>query len=89
MEKIKRINLFQTDFKAFLKDKDNYYIDKSALLKELISIDNSEFVSSLILRPRRFGKSLNQSMIKYFFDNKEAENKYLFDNLAVSKDKDF
>ena len=41
-----------------------------------------------IYPPRRFGKTLNMSMLYYFFSNKEKENAYLFDNLAISKNKE-
>ena len=37
------------------------------------------------MRPRRFGKTLNMSMIKYSFDINEKENAYLFDGLEISK----
>ena len=40
---------------------------------------------ALYTRPRRFGKSLNMSMLYYFFSNKEKENAYLFDGLKVTK----
>ncbi|MFR2768883.1 MAG: AAA family ATPase [Thomasclavelia sp.] len=39
-------------------------------------------------RPRRFGKTLNMSMLYYFFSHKEKDNAYLFDGLNVSKDKE-
>ncbi|OUQ00020.1 hypothetical protein B5E92_15320, partial [Erysipelatoclostridium sp. An15] len=42
----------------------------------------------LYTRPRRFGKTLNLSMLYYFFSNKEKENSYLFEGLNISKDKE-
>ena len=52
-------------------------------IKEIIE-DLSEF--KLFTRPRRFGKTLNLSMLKYFFDLENAEeNKKLFENLCISK----
>ena len=43
---------------------------------------------TLFLRPRRFGKTLTLSMLKYFFDIDEKENAYLFGGLAISKEKE-
>ena len=43
---------------------------------------------ALYTRPRRFGKTLNMSMIYYFFSNKEKENSYLFDDLNISKNEE-
>ena len=59
-----------------------YYVDKTMLIEELL-INRAPV--TLFTRPRRFGKTLNMSMLKYFFDvkNKE-ENKKLFENLKVS-----
>ena len=57
------------------------YIDKTLLLKELL-----EDLSSVILfpRPRRFGKTLNMTMLRYFLDIREIEkNKDLFKNLKI------
>lgn len=52
-------------------------------IEEIIE-DLSEF--KLFTRPRRFGKTLNLSMLKYFFDLENAEeNKKLFENLCISK----
>ena len=42
----------------------------------------------LYTRPRRFGKTLNMSMLNYFYNIKEKENAYLFDGLAISKDEE-
>jgi len=56
-----------------------YFIDKSLLIREFIE-NSSEIM--LIPRPRRFGKTLNMSMIKYFFDIRE-ESKNLFDGLKI------
>lgn len=73
------------DFRK-LREKDYYYIDKTTFIKELL--DNGSEVS-LFMRPRRFGKTLNLSMIKYFFektfdqDGKEENNSYLFDGLNI------
>ncbi len=58
---------------------------KTLFIKEFI--ENGSEVN-LITRPRRFGKTLNMSMLKYFFDDKnKEENKKLFNGLNISKDK--
>lgn len=56
----------------------NFYCDKSMLIKEIID-DGSEII--LLPRPRRFGKSLNLSMLKYFFGSTDD----LFEGLAISQ----
>lgn len=67
------------NFKTMI-DKDAYYIDKTNLI---IDVLKEKVVS--YTRPRRFGKTLNMSMLYYFFSNKEKENAYLFDGLNISK----
>ena len=68
------------DFERIINE-DYYYVDKTMLIEELL-INRAPV--TLFTRPRRFGKTLNMSMIKYFFDvkNKE-ENKKLFENLKI------
>ncbi len=66
------------DFKELI-DKDAYYVDKTNFISEVLN----EKVA-LYTRPRRFGKTLNMSMLYYFFSNKEKENSYLFDGLNIS-----
>ena len=70
------------NFKTMI-DKNAYYVDKTNLI---IDILNEQVV--LYTRPRRFGKTLNMSMLYYFFSIKEKENAYLFDCLNISKNKD-
>ena len=70
------------NFKELIDNK-YYYVDKTALIKDV----SSEKVA-LYTRPRRFGKTLNMSMLYYFFSNKEKENSYLFNGLEISKDKE-
>lgn len=60
---------------------DFYYIDKTGMIKELLG--NWGKVN-LFTRPRRFGKSLNMSMLKYFFE--VGTDKKLFDGLTISKE---
>ena len=61
----------------------HYYIDKSDFIKDVL-IQSGKV--KLFTRPRRFGKTLNMSMLKYFFDIQNSEiNRKLFDGLAISK----
>ena len=72
------------NFERIIKD-GYYYVDKSLLIEKIL--ENRTPVT-LFTRPRRFGKTLNMSMLKYFFDieNKE-ENRKLFENLKISDSK--
>ena len=75
-----------SDFKKIIKE-NYYYFDKTNLIEKILT-DNSEV--KLFTRPRRFGKTLNMSMLKYFFYIKEKdENRELFKNLKISKSKFF
>ena len=75
-----------SDFKKIIKE-NYYYFDKTNLIEKILT-DNSEV--KLFTRPRRFGKTLNMSMLKYFFDIKEKdENRELFKNLKIFKSKFF
>ena len=71
-----------SDFKEIVEN-NYYYIDKTKLIKDIL---HYRAKVNLFTRPRRFGKTLNMSMIKYFFDieNKE-ENRKLFDGLNISE----
>ncbi|NFH92009.1 AAA family ATPase [Clostridium botulinum] len=62
--------------------RDYYYIDKTLLIKDLL--DNKADVN-LFTRPRRFGKTLNMSMLQYYFEKREEDNAYLFENLNIMK----
>lgn len=66
------------DFKRLI-DENYYFVDKSMLIKVVCSE-----VVALYTRPRRFGKTLNMSMLYYFFSMHEKENAYLFENLVIS-----
>ena len=70
------------NFKTMI-DKSAYYVDKTNFIENVL---NEQVV--LYTRPRRFGKTLNMSMLYYFFSIKERENSYLFDGLNISKNKD-
>ena len=83
---MKRLPIGISDFK-YLIEEDYYYFDKTNFIDEIIK-DGSQV--KLFTRPRRFGKTLNMSMLKYFFDIKEAkENKKLFSGLYIEKTESF
>ena len=73
------IGIGESNFKM-LRLKDNYYIDKTEYIKHII--DNQSKVI-LVTRPRRFGKTLNMSMLKYYFDCTDKYNKELFKGLKI------
>ena len=77
---MKKIPIGIEDFKMLITD-DYFYIDKSKFIEEIL---NDGALVKLFTRPRRFGKTLNMSMLKYFFDIRKAEeNKKLFDSLYI------
>ena len=69
------------DFKEII-DKNYYFVDKTLMIKELL--DNQSKVA-LFTRPRRFGKTLNVSMIQRFFEKTDENHSYLFDGLKISE----
>ena len=73
------IGIGESDFKS-LRIRDNYYIDKTLFIKNII--DNQSRVV-LVTRPRRFGKTLNMSTLKYFFDCTKKNTKELFEGLKI------
>ena len=77
--KMKKIGIGESDFKG-LRIRDNYYIDKTMYIKDII--DNESRVI-LITRPRRFGKTLNMSTLKYYFDCTKKDSKSLFEGLKI------
>jgi len=79
MEAIKELNIGCSDFKDILEN-NNYFVDKSLLIKEVIKSGKAVL---LLPRPRRFGKTLNLSMLKYYFDIRQPENEKLFINLKI------
>ena len=79
---MKKLPIGLSEFKKLIEGS-YYYFDKTNFIDEIIK-DGSEV--KLFTRPRRFGKTLNMSMLKYFFDIKEAEeNRKLFKNLYIEK----
>ena len=82
----KKLPIGISNFKEIIED-EYYYFDKTEFIGNLF-----EEVSKIKLftRPRRFGKTLNMSMIKYFFDiENKNENKKLFENLKISENEYF
>ena len=84
MKGIDRMKLLPTGIENFktMIDKSAYYVDKTNFIEDVLS---EQVV--LYTRPRRFGKTLNMSMLYYFFSIKEKDNSYLFDGLNISKNK--
>ena len=76
----KKIGIGIDDFKSVI-EKNYYFVDQSKLIEDIIA-DGA--IVKLFCRPRRFGKTLNMSMMKYFFDIREKEeNRKLFDGLYI------
>ncbi|MCP4129628.1 MAG: AAA family ATPase [bacterium] len=76
---MKKLPVGISDFKDVIEE-DYYFIDKTLFIKEII--DNSAKVL-LVPRPRRFGKTINLSMLRYFYEKTEKNNKHLFEKLAI------
>ena len=73
------IGIGVSDFKI-LRVKDNYFIDKSLFIKHVL--DNQSAIA-LITRPRRFGKTLNMSMLRHFLDCTQKDSRKLFEGLKI------
>ncbi|EOS80245.1 hypothetical protein C817_01911 [Dorea sp. 5-2] len=80
-EEKKRLPVGVENFEQIIND-NYYYVDKTKLISELLH--NGGMVN-LITRPRRFGKTLNMSMLEHFFSI--GGDKNIFDGLKISKDK--
>ncbi|MCC8111685.1 MAG: AAA family ATPase [Ruminococcus sp.] len=81
MKNYKPIPIGVEDFKVII-DRGRYYVDKTDMIQELL--DNGATVN-LFTRPRRFGKTLNMSMLQRFFEKTDEDNAYLFDGLNISQ----
>ncbi|MDY4011174.1 MAG: AAA family ATPase [Fusobacterium gastrosuis] len=83
---LKKIPIGISDFKEIIED-NYYYIDKTKLIDDLLK-DGSKV--KLLTRPRRFGKTLNMSMLSYFFNIVDAEeNRKLFKDLYIENTENF
>ena len=80
----RKIPIGISDFRKIIEE-DFYYVDKSLLIQEVID-HGSE--SMLLPRPRRFGKTLNLSMLRYFFEKTDQDQSHLFKNLAIWQQED-
>ncbi|MGL4911789.1 MAG: AAA family ATPase [Romboutsia sp.] len=76
---MKRISLGASDFKEII-DKDYYFIDKTLIIKEFLE-DSGKIV--LLPRPRRFGKTFNLSILRYFLEKCDEDRSYLFKGLKI------
>lgn len=70
-----------SDFKKIISE-DFYYVDKSLLIREILTRKTGV---TLISRPRRFGKTLNLSMLQYFFERSDESHADLFAALAIKQ----
>ena len=83
----KKVPIGYEDFKRIV-DEDMYFVDKSLMIRDILDYKGSV---NLYTRPRRFGKTLNLSMIRRFFedeldaDGKKIVNAYLFDKLKIKE----
>ena len=83
----KKIAIGVEDFKEII-DKDAYFVDKTLMIKKLIE---SQAKVTLFTRPRRFGKTLNQFMIRRFLEDERTrsgeriDNGHLFDGLKIAE----
>lgn len=80
----KKLPVGQDDFRKLIEN-GYYFVDKSLFIKELL--DKRDLVN-LITRPRRFGKTLNMSMLQYFFENSDKNYEVLFQDLKIYKEKE-
>lgn len=78
----KKLPIGIENFEDMIKE-NYYYVDKTGLFKQLL---NEHGLVNLFTRPRRFGKSLNMSMLKYFFEI--GNDQAIFEGLEISKDKE-
>ncbi|MGL4653502.1 AAA family ATPase [Cetobacterium sp.] len=80
----KKLPVGVSDFKKLIRE-NYYYVDKTGFIEEILE---KKAKVTLICRPRRFGKTLNMSTLKYFLDKKDAsENIELFRGLNIEKSK--
>lgn len=76
---MKRLPIGISDYKKIIEE-DFSYVDKTLFIEEVIQL-GTEVI--LIPRPRRFGKTINLSMLKYFFEKTEVDHSYLFQKFNI------
>ncbi len=82
---MKKLKIGYSEFRRVIEE-DGYFVDKTMFIQEFI--DNAHQVL-LLPRPRRFGKTMNLSMLYYFFSVDEKDTKKLFDEFLISKQIEF
>ncbi|NDB83355.1 MAG: hypothetical protein EB127_11600, partial [Alphaproteobacteria bacterium] len=82
---ISSLSIGVSDFREMVVDK-SILIDKTLLIKEVMD-DGAKVI--LITRPRRFGKTLNLSMLRHFFRLNSTGEKNIFENLNISEHQEF
>ena len=85
MKTRKVIRKGSSDFKTIIED-NGYFVDKTLLIKEFF--DNGNY-TMLMPRPKRFGKTLNLSMIEHFFDIQKPDSVKLFEDFKITQEKYF
>ena len=80
MNEYKPIPIGIEDFKEII-DRNCYFVDKTLMIRDIL---DSGAKVTLFTRPRRFGKTLNTSMIRRYFEKTGEDNSYLFNGLAIS-----
>ena len=80
----RKLSIGASDFRNVIEE-NAYFVDKSLLIKEVIDASGDIL---LLPRPRRFGKTMNLSMLRYFFDLSMPENKKLYKDLKIWQEKE-
>ncbi len=81
----KTIKIGRSDFGRIVRG-NHYFVDKTKFISEFYN-DASDII--VMPRPKRFGKTLNLSMLEHFFDIRKPESKALFEEYEIAKDKEF
>jgi len=79
------LRIGSSNFKTIITD-NGYFVDKTMLIKDFF--ENNSYIL-LMPRPKRFGKTLNLSMIEHFFDIQKPESAQLFSDFEISRETDF
>ena len=81
MNDCKAIPIGLEEFKEII-NRNGYLVDKTLLIKDILDVGAKV---TLFTRPRRFGKTLNMSMLKRYFEKTKEDNSYLFEELKISE----